>query len=482
MYNHSKLFRRTKILATTGPSTDQEGMLKQLIKTGVNAFRINCSHGTAEERIRRITEIRNAADELNTAVSVLFDLQGPKIRTGKFTTGSIELTQGQTFTLDTELGLEAGDSSRVGVTYKHLMDDLSVNDILLLDDGRIQLQVTSLDKPCIHCVVIEGGVLSNHKGINVKGGGLSAPALTEKDIEDLKQAISLDADYLAVSFPKCADDMRKARALLKEHGGENLSLVAKIERAESIQPDTLDAIILESDIVMVARGDLGVEVGDAALPQLQKHIIKRARTLDRGVITATQMMESMIENALPTRAEIFDVANAVFDGTDAIMLSAETAVGAHPIEVIKAVHRTCMQAEQQRVTSVSKHRVNLTMQSTESAIAMASMYTLNHLPDALGIAALTESGQAPMYMSRISSGKIIFAATINKHTFHRMSLYRGVYPVLLRPDEINPDQQPRMDMVEALRKRNVLTQGNQLILTSGVFQPGGTNTMEIVTI
>ncbi|MCG6659181.1 pyruvate kinase, partial [Halomonas campisalis] len=331
--------RRTKIVATLGPASDRDGVLEAMIAAGVDVVRLNFSHGSADDHRRRLTRVREIADRLGKSVAALGDLQGPKIRIARFRDGTVTLQEGAPFILDMALDTEAGDANRVGCDYKSLIDDVAPGDSLLLDDGRLVLKVERVAGAEVHTTVTVGGKLSNNKGINKQGGGLSAPALTDKDKADLLTAIDIGVDYLAVSFPRSASDMHEARRLLGEAGKE-IGLVAKLERAEAVANDeTLDGIIEASEAVMVARGDLGVEIGDEKLIGTQKRIIKRARALNRAVITATQMMESMIESPLPTRAEVFDVANAVLDATDAVMLSAETAAGDFPVETIEAMNR-----------------------------------------------------------------------------------------------------------------------------------------------
>ena len=344
------MLRRTKIVATIGPATDTYARLEKLLLAGVNVVRLNFSHGQISDHQRRVTMIRKICAEHQLHIAIMGDLQGPKIRIAQFSNNKVQLITGQSFILDTQLAVRSGDKNRVGIDYPQLIDDCAVGDELLLDDGRVTMQVTEKSSTSLTCKVLTGGLLSNNKGINKKGGGLSASALTAKDKRDINSAVELDLDYLAVSFPRSAEDMQTARQLVKEAGGE-CRLVAKIERAEAVSSDkVLDAIICASDVVMVARGDLGVEIGDAALIAVQKKIISRTRKLNRVVITATQMMESMVDSPLPTRAEVFDVANAVLDGTDAVMLSAETAAGNYPVETVEAMARIIIGAEQDSST------------------------------------------------------------------------------------------------------------------------------------
>lgn len=473
------MFRRTKIVATLGPATDNPDAMERLIAAGVDVVRINFSHGSLEEHKARVDLVRNLADKLGRTVAVLGDLQGPKIRVAKFVDGKVFLKEGDRFCLDAEQARETGDQNSVGIDYKELPDDVGPGDVLLLDDGRIVMKVDQVDGRKVRCIVTTGGFLSNNKGINRQGGGLSADALTDKDKRDILTAAAIDVDYVAVSFPRSAEDINYARSLVRA-AGSDAGIVAKVERAESIA--VIDEIILASDCVMVARGDLGVEIGDAALPGVQKHMISRARTLDRTVITATQMMESMIENSIPTRAEVFDVANAVLDGTDAVMLSAETAVGKDPANVVRSMSRVCVGAEQEVATKVSKHRINKTFQRADEAIAMATMYTANHL-GVKAIIALTESGGTPLWMSRIRSALPVFALTRNVKTARKMALYRGVHPVLFDVVGVSPSEINTL-AINQLVEAGYLAQDDLVILTKGdaMGVHGGTNMMKILRV
>lgn len=473
------MLRRTKIVATLGPATDDLKVLESLVVAGVDVVRLNFSHGSFEEQKFRADNVRKFADKHDRAVGVLVDLQGPKIRTCKFVDNKVELVEGDSFILDAALGDKEGTKERVGITYKTLPADLKPGNVLLLDDGRMVLEVTEIKGQEVHTIVKLTGPLSNNKGINLQGGGLSAPALTDKDKEDIKSAAKLDADFVAVSFPRSASDIIECRKLLQDAGG-NAAIVAKIERAEAL--DKLDEIIEASEVIMVARGDLGVEIGDAELPAIQKDLIKRARSMDRVVITATQMMESMVENPIPTRAEVFDVANAVIDGTDAVMLSGETAAGKYPVKVVEAMGRICEEAEKQRSTRVSDHRVDLTFGRVDEAVAMATMYTANHLK-VDGIAALTESGSTPLWMSRISSGLPIYALTQHEHTKRRMTLYRGVYPMSINIDDVK-QYQLSTHAQKVLLEKGVVKDDDLILITKGdkVGIDGGTNSMKIVRI
>ncbi|NVK21587.1 MAG: pyruvate kinase [Kangiellaceae bacterium] len=475
--------KRTKIVATLGPATDSKEAIKSLILAGANVFRLNFSHGEAEDHVRRAERIRDIARELNTYIAILGDLQGPKIRIARFANGKIDLNKGDTFILDASLGKEDGNQDRVGIDYKELPQDVKANDHMMLDDGRIQLIVKEVKGHEIVTEVLVGGALSNNKGINLLGGGLSAPALTDKDKADIQTAAKIGIDYLAVSFPRSADEIHQARALLNAAGGQ-CSLVAKIERAETVHDhNILDAIILASDAVMVARGDLGVEIGDAELIGVQKHIINRTRELNRVVITATQMMESMIHNPIPTRAEVFDVANAILDGTDAVMLSAETAMGDNPARTVEAMANVCAGAENQSIAKTSNHRIDIEFEHIDEAIAMATMYTANHLTGVKAIIALTESGSTTLWLSRIRSGLPIFALSRNIDTLRKVALYRGVEAI-----EFDPTALARHDVnrlaVEELRNRNYVQDGDLVIITKGdsMGALGGTNAMKIVRV
>lgn len=478
MQTHSR-FRRTKIIITLGPSLDDPNVLESTLLAGVNVVRANFSHGTKEDHAKRIKAVRDIAEKHDLQIAVLADLQGPKIRIAKFKEGKIHLHPGSKFCLDADLPNDAGDEHQVGIDYKKLPQDVKAGDKLLLDDGRLVFNILKVEGARIFCQVEVGGVLSNNKGINRQGGGLSAEALTEKDKKDLKTAIELDVDYIAISFPRDAKDVELARRLVKEAKGE-AGIVAKIERVEAVEH--IAAIIEASDAIMIARGDLGVEIGDAELPCVQKSIIHECRAMNKPVITATQMMESMIENSIPTRAEVSDVANAVLDGTDAVMLSAETATGKHPKIVVEAMHRICIAAEQHPSAWMSKHRIECTFERTDEAIAMATMYTANHI-DVAAIIALTESGRTPLWMSRIRSNIPIFGLSPHKKTLHKMALYRGVYPVSFDSRAI-PRQEINHAAVEELKVRGIVFKQELVIITKGdkIGVHGMTNSMKIYQV
>jgi len=475
---HHLMPRKTKIVATLGPSSTSEEMLARLITAGVNVVRLNFSHGTAADHISRAEVVRRIALKLGRPVGVLCDMQGPKIRIGKFDLGKIELKMGDLFVLDADCIL--GDQYHVGLDYIQLTQEVEAGTILLLDDGRIVMTVDRVKGNQIHCVVNVGGILSNNKGINRQGGGLSAEALTAKDREDILTAVALEADYIAISFPKNAADVELARSLVKKAGG-TASIVAKIERAEAI--DNLEEIIEASDVIMVARGDLGVEVGDAAVPGLQKRMIRMARAQNKLVITATQMMESMIFSPIPTRAEVSDVANAVLDGTDAVMLSAETAAGKFPLEAVQAVHRVCVEAEKEYNSQhkLSERRAR-DFAKTDEATAMAAIYIADNF-NIKAIAALTQSGNSAQWLSRADTSVPIYALSPDKVARRKLTLHRGVYPYPIDQEGKNLND-VLSEMERVLLKNEAVQAGDNVLLTFGepIGSAGGTNALKIVQI
>jgi pyruvate kinase len=471
--------RRTKIVATLGPATDGPQVLDRLIAAGVDVVRLNLSHDRHERHRERVAALRAGAAAAGRDLAVLVDLQGPKIRIGRFTSGAVRLVDGDRFCIDAACPLDGGDGRRVGTTYAALAGDVVPGDVLILDDGAIELAVEAVEGSAIRCQVAMGGVLSDHKGINKRGGGLSAPALTAKDIADIHFAAEIQADYLAVSFVRGAADVQQAREILAAAGGEG-GIVAKIERAEALA--SADAIIAAADAIMIARGDLGVEIGDAELPSVQKDLVHRARSLNSVVITATQMMQSMIEHPVPTRAEVFDVANAVIDGTDAVMLSAETSVGAWPVKAVQAMDRICREAEKNALVTRSHHRLDTVFGRVDEAIAMATMYTANHL-GVTGIAALTESGSTVKWMSRISSGIPIYALTRHTGTRRRVTLFRGVYPISF--DVASTDVHAvNHEVIEELLRQGTVRHGDLVLITKGDRSgvEGQTNILKIMRV
>jgi pyruvate kinase len=427
--------------------------------------------------VRQLREVSEAAGK---HVAVLGDLQGPKVRINRFRDGRVVLAEGQRFVLDAAMDPGAGTAEGVGVAYERLPHDVSPGDVLLLDDGQIVLTVNEVSGTRIICTVTAGGKLSDNKGINRQGGGLSAGALTGKDREDIRYAAEAGIDWLAVSFVRSAEDMHEARQLLRQAGG-TAHLIAKIERAEAVA--NLEGIIDASDAVMVARGDLGVEMGYAGLTGLQKKILRLTRARHKVAITATQMMESMVHQRMPTRAEVSDVANAVMDGTDAVMLSGETAVGEFPVQAVAVMSEVCVGAEAyQFAGGRPRDRADDSLEKVDEAIAMAVMYTANHLqPQA--IMALTESGSTTLWMSRVRTDIPIFAFTRHEVTRRRVQLYRGVYPVEYDVTRADPAA-VHQEVISILRGMGHVEEGDLVIITKGDSTgiSGGTNSMKILRV
>ncbi len=472
--------RHTKIVATLGPASTDPAVLEKLLAAGVDVVRLNFSHGKPEDHIARAATIRRLAAEVGRPVGILADLQGPKIRVGKFEEGKVTLEKGQRFILDAALpDTILGNLERVGLDYKDLPKDVEPGSVLLLDDGRIVLDVEYVRGKEIHTIVRHAGDLSNNKGINRQGGGLSAPALTAKDMDDIKTAASIGADYLAVSFPKSAADMYMAKQLMRAAGGHALT-IAKIERTEAVA--ALEEVLDASDGLMVARGDLAVEVGDAAVPALQKRMIRLAREKNKLAITATQMMESMILSPIPTRAEVSDVANAVLDGTDAVMLSAETASGKYPLETVEAMARVCLEAEKSAEVTLDREFLNRVFDSIDQSIAMAAIWTAHHLK-VKAVVALTQSGSTALWMSRLNCGVPIYALTPDAAAQSKMALYREVYPLLMSQEHTDRDLL-LYEAEQLLIDKGVVDKGDLIVLTIGepIGTPGGTNTMKIVRV
>ena len=456
-------------------------VMQELIELGVDVMRVNFSHGSFDNRAERVEMIRSISAKVGRDVGIIGDLQGPKIRIESFKEGRAVLRKGADFELDPSLGAADGDASRVGVAYRHLADDVAPGDFLLLDDGLILLAVTDVSDKRIRCRVERGGVLGNNKGLNKQGGGLSAPALTEKDRKDIEQAAKMQLDFIAVSFAREAKDIEEARELLRSAGGHGY-VIAKIERAEAVQ--NIHEIIDASDVIMVARGDLAVEVGYASMTGLQKGLIRLARAKNKVSITATQMLESMIHSASPTRAEVSDVANAVMDGTDAVMLSAETAVGDNPGQAVRTMANVAVGAEKhEQFSRAANYRIDDTFEHVDEAIAMASMYTANHL-DVKAIVALTESGSTTLWMSRVRSGIPIFAFTRHEATRRRVTLYRGVYPVNFDIVSVGSNERMYQAIFAQLVADGAVAPGDKILFTKGEFEgiSGGTNTLQILTV
>ena len=473
--------RATKIVATLGPASNDPEVLERLLRAGVDVVRMNFSHGTAQDHIDRANTVREIAARVGKPVALMADLQGPKIRVGKFAEGKALLVPGEPFVLDAAR-TEPGDVHGVGLDYKELPRDVKPGDVLLLNDGLIVLTVDRVQGEQVHTLVKVGGYLSNNKGINKQGGGLTAPALTSKDMEDIKTAMSFQCDYLAVSFPKNATDMEMARQLANMAGEpyrHKAQMVAKIERSEAIPH--LEEILKASDCIMVARGDLAVEVGNAAVPALQKRMIRLARKLDKTTITATQMMESMINAPVPTRAEVSDVANAVLDGSDAVMLSAETAAGKYPVETVEQMASICLEAERAEDVHLDSDFSGKTFGRIDQSIAMGALFTAHHL-GCKAILALTESGSTALWMSRHNISVPIYGLTSKPTTYSRMALYRNVHPMMM-PNFSDRDQ-ALAEAERLLVERGVLMPGDTYAITCGepMGYPGGTNMLKVCRV
>ena len=472
--------RATKIVATIGPASSDRATLTRMVRAGIDVVRLNFSHGIAQDHIDRAALVREVADECGRKVAIMADLQGPKIRVGKFENGKIELQSGDKFILDADCAM--GDQERVGLDYKALPRDLKPGDVLLLNDGLIVLTTEHVIGNQIHTIVKIGGELSNNKGINRQGGGLTAPALTAKDMDDIKTAMSFQADYVAVSFPKNASDMQMARQLANVAGeayDHKPMMIAKIERAEAIP--LLQEILDASGGIMVARGDLAVEVGNAAVPGLQKRMIKMARASNKLAITATQMMESMIVNAVPTRAEVSDVANAVLDGTDAVMTSAETASGRYPVETVEAMSAICLEAEKSEDCKLDADFLNMQFTRVDQSIAYGALFTAHHLR-VKAIAALTESGSTALWMSRHNIDVPIFAITPNLVTCRKAALYRNVRTFELA--QSTDREEVLKNVQDLLLAQGVVQKGDLIVVTWGepIGVIGGTNAMKIMKV
>jgi pyruvate kinase len=473
--------RRTKIVATVGPATDDPAILEALIGAGADCLRINFSHGDAQEREKRARLIREVSAKVGRDVGIMGDLQGPKIRIESFKDGPVVLEVGAEFILDSQMDPESGTQEGVGVAYRNLHTDVAPGDYLLLDDGLILLEVVDVTGTRIRNRVARGGTLRNKKGVNKQGGGLSAPALTGKDREDIVQAARLGLDFVSVSFARNAADIEEARSLLRD-AGSHAHIVAKIERAEAVE--NINEIMTASDVIMVARGDLAVEVGYASMTGLQKGLIRLARSKNKVSITATQMLESMIHSGSPTRAEVSDVANAVMDGSDAIMLSAETAVGSNPVAAVRTMAEVAVGAEKhEQFSRAANYRLDDIFRFVDEAIAMAAMYTANHL-DVKAIVAMTESGSTCLWMSRVRSGIPVFAFTRHESTRRRVTMYRGVYPLDFDVLAAGSSRRLYAYVFNRLIREHAVAPGDKILLTRGEFEgiAGGTNTMQVLTV
>ncbi|WMC18919.1 MAG: pyruvate kinase [Enterobacteriaceae bacterium PSpicST2] len=480
----SNFIRKTKIIATLGPTTDKNNNLEKIIIAGVNVVRLNFSHGSLEDHKIRAKKVKDISKKLDKYIAILVDLQGPKIRISSFKNGFIKLNVDNIFILDYDLPKYEGNIERVGFKYKNLINDVIPGDILILDDGHIQIKVIKIKENKIFTKVILGGLLSNNKGINKLGGGISAKSLTDKDKMDIIIASKIGVDYLAISFPRSSSDLNEAR-YLSNKAGCKAKIISKIERAEVVYNDKiLDDIIMSSDAVMVARGDLGVEIGDPELIGVQKKIINRARFLNRAVITATQMMNSMIYTPIPTRAEVMDVANSVIDGTDAVMLSAETATGKYPIETVRTMSNICIGAEKIPSFNDYKKFLNIQFNCISDAIAISAVYIANHLKGVTAIITMTESGRTSFMMSRMISDIPIFAVSCHKNTLRLASLYRGVTPIYYSNKNKNNCILIIKNIIKYLYTKKILLTGDLVVVTSGdiIGTTGNTNTSRILYV
>ena len=472
--------RRTKIVATLGPASSTPKVIGELIDSGVNIFRLNFSHGTHEQHGENISSIRSEASKRNRHVGILGDLQGPKIRIGDIGDDTIALSEGDIIYLTTDEGSADVEKSRIPVLYKPLPSSVKSGDVLLLDDGRIRLSVDRVKDEDVHCTVIQAGKLSSRKGINRLGGGLAADAITEKDLKDLDFIVSKNVEYVAVSFPLAAKDLDPVKRVLAANDSQ-AQIITKIERAEVVATDeALDELIAASDGIMVARGDLGVEIGDPQLVGVQKKIIKHTRAMNKPVITATQMMESMITEPVPTRAEVFDVANAVLDGTDAVMLSAETATGAFPSRVVSVMAETALGAERHHSINIGNYRVGQSFASVDECIAMSTMYAANHIEGISAIVCLTESGTTPLLASRVSSGLPIYGISRHLLSCRRMALYRGVIPIYF--DVTQCEGNVWQETMQLIADRGELFSGQRVAITCGDLagEGGSTNSVKVL--
>lgn len=472
--------KQTKIIATIGPASSEPQMIEKLINAGVNVFRLNFSHGDHATHKTNIENIRKIATKTSKPIAIMADLQGPKIRVSKFTQGKVELANGSFITLDTEYK-DLGDENLVGVDYEHLAHDVKSGDTLLLDDGKLTFIVENVIGSKIKCKVIQGGTLKNNKGINKLGGGLTAPALTEKDFEDISFISTQKVDYVAISFPKAASDVQLAKLKLAELGASKVQIISKMERTEAVA-ENMNEIIKASDGIMVARGDLAVEVGEALVPGLQKKLVSLCRQHHKLSIVATQMLESMIENPVATRAEVSDIANAVLDGTDAVMLSAETASGKYPLQAVETMARVCAEAEKMADIDIEAKFVHEKFANKQQTIAMAALFSAYHL-NCQAIVALTASGSIARWLSRVISGVPIYAVTDSHEAFQTMSMYRGVQPYFLKHKATDTTEHAR-EACAFLQHQQILHDGDTVVVTMGdkVANVGGTNALKVLTI
>lgn len=472
--------KQTKIIATMGPASSNPQMIEKLIMAGVNVFRLNFSHGDHPSHKTNIDNIRKVAAKLSKPIAIMGDLQGPKIRVSKFANSKVDLANGATIVLDTEYK-ELGNENIVGVDYEDLAGDVKSGDTLLLDDGKLNFTVIDVNGSKIKCKVVQGGILKNNKGINKLGGGLTAPALTDKDLEDIKFIATQKIDYVAISFPKDLADVQLAKLKLAEAGSSRVQIISKMERTEAVFDNMID-IIKASDGVMVARGDLAVEVGESLVPGLQKKLVRMCRKYHKVSIVATQMLESMIDSPVATRAEVSDIANAVLDGTDAVMLSAETASGSFPLQAVETMARVCEEAEKMADTDLESKFVHEKFANKQQTIAMAALFSAYHL-ESKAIVALTASGSIARWLSRVISGIPIYAVTDSPEAYQAMSMYRGVQPFFLKHKATESSEHAK-EACNFLQHQQILNDGDTVIATMGdkVANVGGTNALKVLTI
>ena len=481
-----RMMRKCKIVCTIGPATESVATIDRLIENGMDAARLNFSHGTRESHAAAVKAIRQAAERRGVAVAIIQDLQGPRIRVGELPDKGITVKTGQPVSLTTMLARSGGQLgtdplvhthvTAIPITYQFLSRDIRPGARILIDDGLVELVCDRISGGSVECTVTFGGNIASHKGINLPGTFISAPALTDKDREDLRFGISQGVDYVALSFVRSPEDIVAARTFIAQHGG-NLPIVAKIERAEAVT--ALDAILAQADGVMIARGDLGVEMGPEAVPVLQKRIIMEANRRRRLVITATQMLESMTKNLRPTRAEASDVANAVFDGSDAVMLSAETAVGSHPIETVQVMNRIIRAAEEESEPGVMpKRQTDFEDLSFQEAICTTASSAARAIT-ASAIVAFSERGVTASLISKQRPDSPIIAFTPFEPIRRRMALYWGVRPYTM--PQIEHTDARVAEAERRLKSENLVKSGERIVILSGtrIGEPGGTNLMKL---
>ncbi|MDE6025094.1 MAG: pyruvate kinase [Lachnospiraceae bacterium] len=470
--------RKTKIVCTMGPATEDEAVLRKLIEEGMDVARLNFSHGTHDDHKERIEMIKKLRKELDKPVAILLDTKGPEIRTRDFEGGKVEVVDGQTFTLTTREIL--GDNTVASITYKDLANDVEVGTIILIDDGLIKMEVEEINDEDVRCKVINGGVISNHKGINVPGIHLNMPYMSDKDIEDIKFGIENDVDFIAASFVRSAKDVLEIRDLLNANGGEDINIISKIENAEGI--NHIDDIIYVSDGIMVARGDMGVEIAGEEVPIVQKMIIRKVYNAGKQVVTATQMLDSMMKNPRPTRAETTDVANAIYDGTSAIMLSGETAAGLYPVESVQTMVRIAERTEQDidyRKRFFQRERK--ANPNVTDAVCHATCTTAIDL-NASAIVTVTKSGTSARMISKYRPTCNIIAGTTSNKACRQLNMSWGVTPIHL--EEKNEIFDLFDHAVDTAKDKGLLESKDIVVLTAGVplGVSGNTNILKVETV